>query len=329
MKAIAILFTAGLLVSCAEKRTAPAADTREKATKLQQVDVTTSAEFAAKNPTFDKYWFRGLAELNSYELSQSRYGELHDGKAVLVFVTEPFLTDRQVKHESGPGENAEQVLKLNNYRRFNTGVYPYTMMTSTFTPARREGSSHKLTQTVTEWCGQVFAQMNLNPEQTGFDVQAFSYFQGEGDRAFALPTTLIEDDLWTRIRLGPDKLPTGTLQILPSVTYLRLLHKPWDIVEATATLGPPQKTDYSDAPVRTYTLEYPTYERTLKIFFEDAFPHRIVGWEETAPSVFQREGEPQQLLTTRAKLSASIMLDYWARHGNEGRIWRQVLNLDE
>ena len=46
---------------------------------------------------FEAYWSRGLAELTSYQLEQSRYGEIHPGSAVLIFVTEDLSRSRQVK----------------------------------------------------------------------------------------------------------------------------------------------------------------------------------------------------------------------------------------
>ena len=46
---------------------------------------------------FKEYWFAGKAEITSYKLEQARYGELRDGSAVLIYVTEPFLADKQVK----------------------------------------------------------------------------------------------------------------------------------------------------------------------------------------------------------------------------------------
>ena len=49
------------------------------------------------NQQFKDYWYAGKAEITSYKLEQSRYGELRDGKAVLVYVTEPFLPKAQVK----------------------------------------------------------------------------------------------------------------------------------------------------------------------------------------------------------------------------------------
>ena len=43
------------------------------------------------------YWFDGTAEISSFKLVQSRYGEAREGEAVLIYVTEDFLTKEQVK----------------------------------------------------------------------------------------------------------------------------------------------------------------------------------------------------------------------------------------
>ena len=37
---------------------------------------------------FQDYWYNHGAEISRYSLKQMRYGEIHDGDAVLVFVTE-------------------------------------------------------------------------------------------------------------------------------------------------------------------------------------------------------------------------------------------------
>ncbi len=86
---------------------------------------------------FDSYWYQGKAELTRYALRQARYGETHDGEVVLIFVTEDFLPKLQVKHEAGDAADAISVLKLNAYRRFYTGIYPYTVMTSSFSSGDR------------------------------------------------------------------------------------------------------------------------------------------------------------------------------------------------
>ena len=61
-----LLITSVLAFSCAQTNT----------TKESTI-LTTPAE----------YWYAGEAEITSYELNQARYGEIHKGKAVTVFVT--------------------------------------------------------------------------------------------------------------------------------------------------------------------------------------------------------------------------------------------------
>ncbi len=97
---------------------------------------------ANTNSSFSDYWYQGKAELNRFELKQVRYGEIREGDAVLVFVTEDFLPETQVKYEYKPvSEQPVSALKLNFTRKFLTGVYPYSMMSSVFTPVSGEALS--------------------------------------------------------------------------------------------------------------------------------------------------------------------------------------------
>ncbi len=60
--------------------------------------------FANKGHTaeeFKRFWLQGFAEISRFELEQVRYGEIHKGDAVLIYVTEEFLIDKQVKSEQG------------------------------------------------------------------------------------------------------------------------------------------------------------------------------------------------------------------------------------
>ena len=59
------------------------------------------------------YWFGGNAEITSYSLKQARYGEIHTGTAVFVFVTEPFSQSLGTKSDT-PRKDNVQVLKLNH-----------------------------------------------------------------------------------------------------------------------------------------------------------------------------------------------------------------------
>lgn len=264
---------------------------------------------------FGKYWNQGKAELTRYHLDQARYGELHSGEAVLIFVTEPFLPDKQVKLERGDPARGVPVLKLNFVRKFFTGLYPYSLMTSTFTPVDAAGErTLKVTSSSQEWCGQTF--MQLNYRGGGYRGVLRSYFEAEGDRELEVPAGPLEDELWTRIRVSPETLPVGAIEIVPGLQYARMWHKDVRPEKATATLRVEGKE-------RVYALDYGAIPRKLVIRFETAFPYRITGWEETQPGGF--DGSP--LLTTKAVATGSLMLDYWKRHSNADAHFRNELGL--
>ncbi|WP_426061590.1 hypothetical protein [Hymenobacter sp. B1770] len=288
------------------------------------------AQAAPLPSEFGSYWFQGKAELTSYDLTQARYGELHKGEAVLVFVTEDFSRKKQVKLDNPTANPTDRlpVLKLNFNKKFNTGVYPYSIVTSTFTPLDLAKDPHtpKVSLSVQEWCGHVFTQLNLNPK--GYNVSQKSYFESEGDDETKLETTLLEDELWNRIRLNPAGLPTGNIKLVPGTAFARLQHLPLRPEAATASLrtAVPGQQASGDAPSQAYTIAYAgPKQHTLSIYFEQAFPHRILGWEET---YLDGPGTAQpRLLTTRATRRRSIMLDYWRTHNNADASWRDSLGL--
>lgn len=275
----------------------------------------------APEPNFDSYWNQGQAELTSYTLEQARYGELHQGSAVMVFVTEPFSQSKQVKLDdyANAGSDRVPVLKLNATKKFNTGVYPYSMMASSFSPIDLATHPHalKITSSSQEWCGQTFAQ--VNNRDRNYQVQLNSYFEAEGDENFTVDKTWLEDELWSRIRINPASLPTGDLSVLPSLWYTRLRHRPFEATAATATIT----DDAADPSLKIYALNYPSQSRSLSIHFAAKFPHEIQSWEETHLSGF---GRPQPL-TTKATLNQRIMSDYWNRNSNADSALRQELGL--
>jgi len=80
----------------------------------------------SKHKDFDQYWNQGKAEITTYDLYQARYGEMRQGEAVIVFVTENFSKEKQVKTDN-PNAVATPVipvLKMNLTKRFYTGIYP-------------------------------------------------------------------------------------------------------------------------------------------------------------------------------------------------------------
>ncbi len=287
--------------------------------------VQNGTEGAGEDPvSFGDYWYQGKAEITSYTLKQVRYGELHDGNAVLIFVTEDFSAQKQVKLDrpDEAGDDAVKVLKLNALRNFNTGVYPYTVMTSAFTPVDRDRYPRtlKITTSVQEWCGHAFVQLNRLDDQ--YYVQQYSYFESEGDLVKDLEDAIPEDELWATIRLNPDDLPTGEITMIPGSLYQRFEHTAWRTVKATAILMP----DARQPNLMVYNLVYyPDLNRTLTIRFKRDFPHEIESWEEVE---FASDGKTEELVTT-AVLNKRLMLDYWTKNSVVDVKLRGQLGLDD
>ena len=111
----------------------------------------------------NSYWSQGKAEINVYEISQNRYQENHSGQLVSVFVTEDFLTYKQVKNEQYQNKNSTKILKNIQLKKFTTGVYDYSLFSSVFTPIDRSKypKSLKVSASSQEWCGTIYTQFNL------------------------------------------------------------------------------------------------------------------------------------------------------------------------
>lgn len=276
------------------------------------------AAFVREFDSFGSYWYQGLAEMSRYELVQARYGDQHTGDVALIYVTEDFLTDVQVKHEFGDGTNAVPVLKLNAHRRFDTGVYPYSVYTSVFLPVREPNApTLKVTSSIQEWCGATWQQFNRRGDV--WETTLHSYFQAEADQRGTVGG-LLEDELWVRVRQGPDALPTGTHNVVPASHHLRMIHIATEPVVAELSLVEVPSSPYSDEPALRYEIAYEGIPRRVELFIEPAFPHRIVAWRETVG--------PAESDVTTAVLRRSLLLDYWNHNGAEDGVYRDALRLD-
>lgn len=255
---------------------------------------------------FKAYWYDGTAEITSYKLTQERYGELREGTSVNIFVTEDFVPNIQVKANNTNSKNIP-VLKLNNTKKYLTGIYPYSVMTSTFSPVQTSNHPIKVTHSMQEWCGQVYVQLNNRKD---FEILAHSYFEGEADQKISLPKGWMETDLWSRIRINPEELPTGDFTVLPSFEYFRMSHKKMATHTATGSLV---KGD----SISSYTLSYTDLDRELKIYFSSQFPYTIERWEET---------HANGLKTTAEKMKR-IRSAYWGQNSNKDLRLRDSLGL--
>jgi hypothetical protein len=262
---------------------------------------------------FNTYWYAGKAELSAYDLTIDRYNEPRKGYVALVFVTEDLSNSKHVKldYPDKAGDDRVPVLKINALSRFQTGVYDYSMMSSLFTPidVAKHPHSLKATTTVQDWCGQVFTQLDYLKDNK-YSVKQFSYFEMEGDKLFDTEGSLLEDEIFTRLRINPASLPEEAM-IIPNLTFTRLRHKP--IAAASATIS---IKDWENN-LRLCTVNYPDLKRRLEISFGKEFPHTIVNFYE-----YQDNKE-----MSAATLRKTMMSDYWNKNDNKSAYLREMLGL--
>ncbi len=273
---------------------------------------------------FKQKWYAGKAEISSYDLQQARYGEMREGEAVLIFVTEDFSTDKLVKLDVPEKTNDKiRVLKMNMTKKFVTGIYPYSMMLSVFTPVSKDGKEKTLKADCSsqEWCGHTFSQLKLNGGS--YNWQLHSYFEKEGEQDKKIDAVLPEDELWNRIRINPSNLPQGKVPLLPGLLWQRLSHTELKQEEAVLSVTKADTFFIKDSTVQMYTIHYPAAQRTLQIYFHSAFPHEIVGWQENYPDGFGNK----KMLTTIAVRKKTIWLDYWKHNGVADSTYRDTLQL--
>jgi hypothetical protein len=295
-----------LMVSCKEQNNQHIFAIKSE---IKQIDNKATSK-TKTSQEFKKYWYAGEAEITSYKLEQARYGEIREGHAVLIYVTEDFAPETQVKADYQNPKNIP-VLKLNATKKFNTGVYPYSIMQSTFYPVSNNKHALKVSSSMQEWCGHVYTQLN---NKDVFKIMSHSYFEGEADKNITLQKTVLENELWTKLRIDPKSLPIGNLDIIPSFEYNRLRHIPIKAYQAYATLNS-----------GTYILEYPELHRTLSITFNTKFPHDILSWEESFKSGF---GPNAKVLISKATRLKTIKSPYWQKNSNKDEILRETLQLN-
>ncbi len=299
---VAFLLTLFILIGCH----------LDKNSSTDQTSKTKGEEVVSPENQFNDYWYSGKAELNSYHLEQSRYGDIRKGEVVLVFVTEPYSLSKQVKLDNpqDAGQDNVSVMKLNHVRKFTTGIYDYSIVSSVFTPidSKKYPNTLKLNTSIQEWCGHTFTQLNLKDD--AYKFKQFSYFEADGDTEKNIPVALLEEELMTRLRLNKGQLPLGEVNMIFSTIYSRFAYQK---LEATkATISHTQSDNVSH-----YKIEYANYDRIITIDVQKKFPYKIVSWTED-------DGDG---LITKATLKKTINEPYWDQKSLSDEAKRKELQL--
>ena len=116
--------------------------------------------------------------------------------------------------------------------------------------------------------------------------------------------------------------------MIPGLLQQRLLHSKLQAEEATASLNKTSEIPSwlgAEKQLMNYSVQYPSQQRKLTIYFNEHFPYHIAGWEETYPDGF---GKNKQTLTTRAVKDKALIIDYWNHNKNIDTVLRDSLGVN-
>ncbi|MDP3274364.1 MAG: hypothetical protein Q8Q09_04165 [Deltaproteobacteria bacterium] len=252
---------------------------------------------ARASSAFSQRWGDGRAELIGYEAVSPRYGHLRPAELVLVYVTEPFSRRTLIKDDSAQGDDRMDMLKVNVSEKFQTGIYPYSLLTSVFCPSdvygRERFSPAKITLSAQEWCGHVFA--GVWPDQDAFLQRAMSYFASEGEvdqRVSAPSDVLYEDALLVQLRELDGPFANGSNwqgHVVPALWRNRRAHQTLVPDPARITRSQPS------AEITRFRLETGQFWREFDV--ESSGEKRIAAMRSSDGG--------------RARLLRSARLPYW------------------
>jgi hypothetical protein len=286
----------------------------------------------AASRSFDSYWHDGKAEMDGYQYSVTRYGQVRSGQCVAVYVTEPFSRLKRVKVDDPAHDPKDtyDVLKLNLVRDFQTGIYDYNTMSSLFVRSE-DFDPVKVSFASMEWCGNVYEEIQADPGT--ISQRLSSYFEGESAaRTLDRPKGgLLEEELFIRVRgLRGEYLKPGETKrvpFLPSAFHRRLTHQPLEW--ATATIERLAGAQSLKVPAGTFSVTVYSVKtadgREGLFHVERAYPHRLVQWEwkQTLGKGGRWAGDSND----SGKLAGSARLEYWKLHGNGDERYLKGLGL--
>lgn len=309
------LLAASLAVACSRPVTAPP-PAATHAAEAPRFPAFPARPTARASEAFNTRWSDGRAELSGYRATINRYGEMRPAELMLLYVTEPMNRRTWIKDDAAAGDDRVGVIKLNMSLKFQTGVYPYSVLTSVFAPVDRwradAFSPVKISLSVQEWCGHVFHA--VWPGDDRFTSHILSYFASEGETRDEVSTpahALYEDALFIQLRELDGPFADGhdwRGALVPSLWNARRAHRPLAAVDATIVRT---RTTLDGADVNRFEVRYGDVTRTVDV--ETAEPHRILAWRCS-------DGEEARLLRT-------TRLPYWQLNHNGDERHREEFGL--
>jgi hypothetical protein len=252
----------------------------------------------------------GKAEISSYTITEPRYGELHQGTQVLIFVPEDLNKKTLIKPDDFRTLNEKNklpVFKMNRVLKFNTGIYDYSVMTTVFSSIKNNFKPAKISLSSSEWCGNVFAMLTTSPQKAKYVLH--SYFESEGDKTSIIDwksPVIYEDNLPILIReLQGSFLKDGESKNFVFVPSL------WDNRKAHSPLAPVKGTLTKEKLNNLTRWQWNINGRIESYWTENDYPHYIVKWQNN-------RGRSGVIIKT-------MHLPYWSKHTlADGKLRKQL-----
>ncbi len=287
------------------------------------------ATAAPPTPLPDAFWSTwgdGNAELSSYDLVQPRYGEPRPGTLVNIVVTEDFSHGERVKADPGehPAADIRKVLKLNSHRSFQTGVYPYSVLTSSFLrvdpgDGQGRGDPLKIAFSAQEWCGMVYDEMLVDAGRirhtthTYFDsdnTQPQTFNIGGGALYGDAMTVSVRELTGSWIQGTPTAYP-----YFPASVATRFGHRAPGPTTLRVHRGASETRPGVLGPVAAHPVVTQTTDDVVTTYWvEDAWPHRLLEYASS-------NGES-------ATLRGSARMPYWSLNNPGDEAQRAAFGLD-
>ena len=258
---LAICITLAVVYAFAKKATIFQQESKPKVETVVPINQET-------NKTFTDYWKKDKIEITTYELKEDS-----------ILVGEGSLTFSIDYVEGVNKTDSIQVLHSDFTGKIHKDNYDYSAMTSTYSPLNQTLRSHatKVINSVQEPAINSFLELSQIPKS--YEIESYNTFKEKTKKHFILERKNLEDELWAKIRMNPNDLPTGDIEIIPSFAYWQSVKKSPNIYEAKAVLKDYLGTEFTGKKLKIYSLEYPDLKRNLSIVFEGNFPFEIVGWK--------------------------------------------------
>ena len=261
---LALCITLAVVYAFSKKATIFQQETKPKVETVVPINQET-------NKTFTNYWKNGKIETTKYDLKED---SISVGEGSLTF---------NIDYVEGVNKtDSIQVLHSDFTGKIHKENYDYSAMTSTYLPLNQTLRPHamKVINSVQEPSGNSFLELSQIPKS--YEIIAKNTFKEKIKTFLILERKNLEDELWIKIRMNPNDLLTGDIEIIPSFSYWQSVRKSPNVYEAKAELKDYAGTEFTGGKLKIYTLDYPDLKRNLSIVFEADFPFEIVGWKRVS-----------------------------------------------